>query len=597
MSSRLPNSNQQPQAPLIQCNHTLLSEEEVLSSKNIFSFTQCFPVNKNRRSSTIDLNTFKSDLEIQIKNSSATFLTQVNSDEEIDDDDSKDRKYLKQRRDNLLREVWEKQYHHNMQTWDRAVVNVADSLAKTGKLASLNKALKLNPHNSSYYLTKADLLRQAKKYNLAICHIEHVLNTMDQNVEIEFVAKVRQMQLDYLTAWAHECQLDKNYNQALSLFTEIIDNSFCSEELHLRTQLQIAECLLATNQRKACLELLNYLCSRWNNRCDLLLMRAKLHGKSLNASDQYADVKNALDIDPLHENAIQYYSELETKSQALYEDSIKLATNNQFWAAHQKISLAITIVPDKVEFYLLRGMLKRCVQEFIPAIDDLSKVLTWDLVTGDSKIQSLHNSRCYEAKFQITLTLNDFACDIAHYDLKQALVILNHIIDTDAGILDESSHVWANRGCIYTQLGHFQKAFDDYKRAYQHNEDVAEKLGLIRCKLGDEAYHLGDYIQALEQYNQALIWEDNCIWYHIKRCHTRYMLRSLDGAKYDLKAAAELCGKLMSSHSDKYTGLDASTPIVAIKREINKLSMLLLGKEYFHNKNVPNALSNFSILV
>ena len=107
---------------------TAPSETEVLASKNLQSYTECFPVSTLRRSSSLNLEEFKAKLEkdLRKKSSSNLFLTQDSDDEEKEE---KERTRAQERRKVLINQVWEKQYRHNMQSWYEAVEKVAEDIA------------------------------------------------------------------------------------------------------------------------------------------------------------------------------------------------------------------------------------------------------------------------------------------------------------------------------------------------------------------------------------------------------------------------------------------------------------------------------------
>jgi len=661
-------------------NHTDISEQEVLASKYLISFDSCFPNKKNRRCSDIEIEVFKSELNASISQTeengerqsvltrlgdkSNLFLTEI--DEEDNSEEARQKRFMKQRRENLLREVWEKQYQHNMQSFDEAVIQVADNLACSGNMKLVKKAILLNPMHKGYYIREAELRRRNKDYNCALRTLTHIINTLD-NSQIEESQEIQAQIMSYTAEWAEQYFDKQCYDQALDLFTEIINNRYCSEALHLATQLRVAECLLAKNDRRKAMELLNYLCSRWPKRSDLFLMRSRLHGKSLNASAQFHDVKRAIAVGPKNVQALEYYNELEDKSQGLYEEALRLTTSSQFWSAHQKVSLAIQIVPDKIEFYLLRGMLKRCVGEFMSAIDDLESVIGWACGFEEDELQA---TRVDEAKYQIMLTLNDFACEVAKFDLDQALNIISSIIDrqeeqqrkdaqrahndvvpnqsnaSDAtsgrsltpdkavailptieeGITAGSNtistqialqnakspaalplHVYANRASVYTKLGHYKEALVDYEYAFQHidhnsssSKNLQVQIASIRSKLGDAAYKTSDYEKAHNEYSQAINWDENCVVYYIRRSHTRYMMRQLELAKSDLKRATALYEISLNMPLTPPGRKPSKTELYerqAMLAEINKLSLVLIGKEYKHKGTTPTSLTNFRLRV
>ena len=526
----------------------------------------------------------------------ATFIDEGDVDqlgqldlELFDDDDDKDARFSKQRREHLLQEVWDKQYQHHMQTYEQAVERVACRLAKSAKIDEVSKAIYLDTKNYSYYINRAKLFHQLKTeegFDQALVNLEHALNQINvlensqsqkaneeqdnendkSSPEIPTINvgnhlhnhnheefsnlryQINQLILEYTIDWGNfELITNKNIETAKKIYIEALENPTCNENKNLDIQLKIAECLLAKNKRSECLNLLNYLCSRWNKRCDLLLMRARLHGKSMNTKYQYEDVKRALEIDNTNALANQFYKELQERSRELYHEALKLANDQQFWAAHQKINLGIEILPDKIEFYLLRAMLKRMIGKFTDAIDDLEKVLGWpdpevvktggeekgvpkksifvtqnfetipeqsekegeenesDIITDPNpvgppsseididQVIMLNQVRKNEAQHQILLTLNDLACEVAEFDLNKALSILDTIINQNSdpeitGPLN-ISHLYSNRAKIYTKLGFLERALIDYETAFEISNgldpQIKKDISYLNFKMGN----------------------------------------------------------------------------------------------------------------
>jgi tetratricopeptide (TPR) repeat protein len=157
------------------------------------------------------------------------------------------------------------------------------------------------------------------------------------------------------------------------------------------------------------------------------------------------------------------------------------------------------------------------------------------------------------------------------------------------------AHVFTNRASIYTKLKYYNNALNDYDTAFgklktdSEKNKLQRKIAFIRCKLGDEFYRKNEYSNAHNEYCKAIKSDRKQICYFIRRAHTRYMMRVLEKAKRDLEEASMIYESLKADTSEK-------TNLLSILTELNKLSLILLGKEYHHNSSMPTSLTNFQIV-
>ena len=277
-------------------------------------------------------------------------------------------------------------------------------------ISLLNKAFTLNSFNIQFYLLKIESFIQLCDFKSSLITINKLLSIL--SVWSKNEPRYNELKLNLLskTAFCHYAQGQTFFDY--KLYLEALESFNKASELLpsvINYKIRSILCLFYLGRLRDALLYLNKILSESSSdqeeyRCNLLVLRARIHIKNYDLTEAWLDLKKAVQINPNSREATTLASQIQETADQLRNSALSLSLQDRTQEALNKMTSAITMNPDDPEYNLQRGILYKKIQDFNSAIDDfllgLDKMNQENLTDAD-----LFNS------FQrhILLTYNDFA--------------------------------------------------------------------------------------------------------------------------------------------------------------------------------------------
>ncbi|KAK3728661.1 hypothetical protein RRG08_041846 [Elysia crispata] len=412
----------------------------------------------------------------------------------------------------LVQIVTKRAYEH----YERAM-EVKKENDLLGIITCLNKAINLKTDDPLFYVERAEAYIQLCDFQSAILNYKKACLLESRN-------QTYYSRLAFLYYFQGQTLFDQRlYPEALEAFSRASEMVPENVGYHIRS----ITCLAALQRHGECLALVNKRLETDHHNPDLYIMRARLHEMFRNTTLCYYDVKDAIVLDPEHEEAKAIMAAIVKRANASKLQSMQLNIAGKHREALQKISIAIETNPSVADFHVLRGALQRKLHDFNAAIDDF--LLALDKCDHQEEDPVYINSQR-----QLLLTYNDFAVEcFGKGFFEEAIILLNKAIK---GEKSEKS-LYVNRGDCFFKQSELTFALQDYHQALELDPlDTAVKarISVVHNEFGVEQYQEKNYKEAEDKFTLALQYNPQVGQYYISRSRSRYMMEDTAGARDDL---------------------------------------------------------------
>ncbi|CAG5117465.1 unnamed protein product, partial [Candidula unifasciata] len=436
-----------------------------------------------------------------------------------------------QREDEHTRIVARKASEHYQQA-----LRLKEERNPVGSISCLTKAINLTPSDPVLYAERGEAYLSLCDFQSAILNYRKacLLTTTDKEA------------YDSRLAFIYYFQGQTLFDQRL--FPEALEVFSKAAEMvpgNGGYQMRIITCLVALQRHHECLTLVNQRLQEDKNNPDLYIVRARLHEIFANLSPRYYDVRNALSLNPDHQ-----------EGQAMMDTIVKAADDNKNLALHlsimgkdkqalQKISLAIQMNPSVAEYHVLRGTLHRKLKDFNGAVDDLRLAL--------DKCDHRRSHPVYRnSQRQLLLTFNDFAVEcFSKGRYEEAITLLNKALQDEK----QEKSLYINRGDCFYKKNELLFAMEDYLQALEldpQDTAIMFRLALVHNEFAVSHFDDKNYTAAETEFTQALECSPLVGQFYVSRSRARSMLGDLTGAREDC-----LWGLLLSPTSSGNTSIMA----------------------------------------
>lgn len=395
-----------------------------------------------------------------------------------------------------------------------------DASDHEGAILSLTKAINLKPKDVEYYVQRGECFLHLCDFQSAILNFKRACVLEPNNVAFF-------NRLAFVYFFQGQCLFDqKLFPEALESFSRAAEMRPEVIGYHTRS----IACLAALERHGECLALVNKRLEQEQDNADLYIMRARLHKLFRNTTLCYYDVKDALAIDPDHEEAQNLMKNLEDRSFDLKKQAMTLNLLSRHRDALQKISIAIETNPSVAEFHNIRGALHRRLGDFNAAIDDY--LLALDKTDHDEE------SPVYkEAQRQLLLTYNDFAVECFTKGFyEEAIILLNKAIKGEKS----EKGLYVNRGDCFFREGNLQFAMADYQQAMEldpRDNSIRARVAVIHNEHGVSEYNDKNYQEAESRLTLAIQHNPKMGQYYVSRARVRQVMENMSGARQDVLMA------------------------------------------------------------
>ncbi|XP_056011713.1 tetratricopeptide repeat protein 16-like isoform X2 [Ostrea edulis] len=383
-------------------------------------------------------------------------------------------------------------------------------------LKSISKAMGLRA-DSVYYVERAEAFIQMCDFQSAILNYKKACLMDPDNAEYY-------SRLAFLYYFMGQTLFDQRlYPEALESFARAAEMNPDNTGYHIRSM----TCLAALQRHGECLALVNKRLETDNDNPDLYIMRARLHEMFRNTTLCYYDIKDALQVDPDHQEAKVMMTKMETRAQDNKREAMQLNLMGKHREALHKISIAIDTDPIVADFHVLRGSLHRRLGDYNAAIDDFLLAL--------DKCEHNEESPVYiDSQRQLLLTYNDFAVECFTKGFyEEAIILLNKAIKGEK----REKGLYINRGDCFFRQNDFNFALQDYCQALEldsDDENIKSRISVIYNEFGVTAYQDKNFSEADSKLTQAIQYNPKVGQYYITRSRCRYMLENIHSARLDL---------------------------------------------------------------
>ncbi|XP_061164598.1 tetratricopeptide repeat protein 16-like isoform X1 [Saccostrea echinata] len=383
-------------------------------------------------------------------------------------------------------------------------------------LKSISKAMGLRT-DPLYYVEKAEAYIQLCDFQSAILNYKKACLLDPDNVDYY-------SRLAFLYYFMGQTLFDQRlYPEALESFARAAEMNPDNTGYHIRSM----TCLAALHRHGECLALVNKRLETDNENPDLYIMRARLHEMFRNTTLCYYDIKDAIQVDPDHQEAKAMMEKMEKRAQDNKREAMQLNLMGKHREALQKISIAIDTDPVVADFHVLRGSLHRRLGDYNAAIDDFLLAL--------DKCEHNEESAVYiDSQRQLLLTYNDFAVECFTKGFyEEAIILLNKAIKGEK----REKGLYINRGDCFFRQNDFNFALQDYCQALEldpADDNIKSRISVIYNEFGVTAYQDKNYSEAEDKLTQAIQYNPKVGQYYITRSRCRYMLENIHGARLDL---------------------------------------------------------------
>lgn len=418
----------------------------------------------------------------------------------------------RQRKVGLVQIVTKRAYEH----YERAM-EMKKEKDLMGIITCLNKAINLKTDDPVFYVERAEVYIQLCDFQSAILNYKKACLLESRN-------ETFYSRLAFLYYFQGQTLFDQRlYPEALEAFSRASEMVPDNVGYHIRS----ITCLAALQRHGECLALVNKRLETDHHNPDLYIMRARLHEMFRNTTLCYYDVKDAIVLDPDHEEANAIMAAIVKRANASKLQAMQLNIAGKHREALQKISIAIETNPSVADFHVLRGALQRKLHDFNAAIDDF--LLALDKCDHQEEDPVYINSQR-----QLLLTYNDFAVECFGKGFyEEAIILLNKAIK---GEKTEKS-LYVNRGDCFFKQSELTFALQDYHQALEldpQDSAVKARISVVHNEFGVEQYQDKNYKEAEEKFTLALQYNPHVGQYYISRSRARYMMENTQGARDDL---------------------------------------------------------------
>ncbi|GFR68898.1 tetratricopeptide repeat protein 16 [Elysia marginata] len=419
----------------------------------------------------------------------------------------------RQRKVGLVQIVTKRAYEH----YERAMDIKKETNDLLGIITCLNKAINLKTDDPIFYVERAEAYIQLCDFQSAILNYKKACLLESRN-------QTYYSRLAFLYYFQGQTLFDQRlYPEALEAFSRASEMVPDNIGYHIRS----ITCLAALQRHGECLALVNKRLETDHHNPDLYIMRARLHEMFRNTTLCYYDVKDAIVLDPEHEEAKSIMAAIVKRANASKLQAMQLNIAGKHREALQKISIAIETNPSVADFHVLRGALQRKLHDFNAAIDDF--LLALDKCDHQEEDPVYINSQR-----QLLLTYNDFAVEcFGKGFFEEAIILLNKAIK---GEKSEKS-LYVNRGDCFFKQSELTFALQDYHQALEldpQDSAVKARISVVHNEFGVEQYQDKNYKEAEEKFTLALQYNPQVGQYYISRSRARYMMEDSAGARDDL---------------------------------------------------------------
>ncbi|XP_063727905.1 tetratricopeptide repeat protein 16-like isoform X2 [Symsagittifera roscoffensis] len=374
-----------------------------------------------------------------------------------------------------------------------------EALTKLTKLVMIQPASRPSEDGLKYQLAAADLAEPYKlraEIYLDMCDFQSAILNYKKVCHLQPEEAGHFERLAFIYFFYGQVLFDQGqFPEALECFSRAAEMRPDTVGYHTRS----IACLASLQRHGECLALVNRRIEAESDNPDLFVMRARLHQLFGNSTLCYYDVRDALELEPELEQALELREALFEKAIQLKNQAIVLMLEDKLPEAQSKISQAIDNDPTVAELHVLRGAIYRRLGKFNSAVDDF--LLALDKTDHDES-SSLYR----DAMRQLILSYNDFAVEcFGKGYFEEAISLLNKSIRAEKN----EKGLYINRGVIFNEFA----IMDYFERRY---------------------------LEAEEKFTHALHHNPKVSQYYISRARVRHLLDFKKGAREDVLCAMHL---------------------------------------------------------
>ncbi|XP_078459238.1 tetratricopeptide repeat protein 16 [Lampetra planeri] len=378
----------------------------------------------------------------------------------------------------------------------------------------------------------------------------------------------------------------KLYLDALEAFTRATELKPSS----LPIQMRCVACLAALGRYGDCLELVDRWLLAETDNADLYVLRARLHHRFNNASDERApsklyksilfgsfgkvniswwlsrgpqlvalatsggqgtpcpqaghatapfspqpsrcheDAREAARLAPGRVEAEALLESLRRRAQDARAQAVAGALRGRPREALAKISLAVESDPGAPEHRVLRAALLRQLQDFAGATEEL-------LAGMEAAGHDPENAAQRAAQRQLLIAYNDLAVHCCRRGLfQEAVALLNRAIRAEKG----AKSLYRNRGDCFYKMDELGFALADYQQAYELDPGdscLRERIALVHHDLAVVDHQEKRYADAKRRCTEAIRNNPGLGAAYVQRAMARQMMQENAGARLDVVTA------------------------------------------------------------